>query len=585
MKDQSESTSPLLIRRNFEERHGWRRLAICAFIALFLIFPGHGNTASIVVLLVWLLLGIVFIFRIRYFTVLRSLWAFMNLVDILCITIMWYFVHPNPWLSLALFSGMILIMSGIIPMMSIQVAGLVGAAAIVAFIVLGMILQFQAEIVFVGLAILFGATYGNLVTITNLRDGYKKLINFHRHLQSKRLNIAKESIARADFMANVNHELRTPLNGILGMSNLLMESALDSEQFEYAKTIHSSAELLVSLINDILDLTRIESKTLKYDPKPLYFRKTVENVIDALEAGARDKRIYLTVEYDEDLPALVHGDSARIMQVLFNLIGNAIKFTSNGGVTLLIESVLKDREQALVTIRVKDTGIGIAAESLPFIFERYRQANADIQRRFGGTGLGLAITRELVATMGGSIRVASILGAGTEFVVELPFKVIHRDERQPADGHNQQVLDYEGVHPMPDGELPLILIADDNPTNLQLLSRILQKIECAVISCDNGVMAFGEIRRWHKSGQLCCAILDYQMPGLNGAEVVLNLRDWEKQEGLVQCPVVVLTGHGTQHVQGSFRDEDQIIIMEKPVRIHELKEMLASISPRIASRN
>ena len=549
---------------------------------------------------------------------------YLLLVDILVLVFLWYLAKSDSFSRILLYSLLILCEGLSIPLLSRRLSILSGWLSATGFAIAATYAGLAIEMIIGQSFFLLTVGIGVTWVILQLRAMFQRLVSRHRINLARRLTATRASMERADFLANINHELRTPLNGILGMSNLLLESSLDTEQFEYAKTIRSSAELLVSLINDILDMSRIESKTLRHDPKPFFLRAAVDNVVDALEAGAHDKRIFLTTEYDEHLPTVVLGDQSRLMQIMFNLIGNAIKFTNRGGVSLRIETADKDHDDKVqIRFKVTDTGIGIQKEVIPFIFDRYRQAHKDIQSRFGGNGLGLSITQQLVQHLGGTVSVESIVGEGSSFTVTLPFLLAGFQQEKQSSGpvglnpdQENEVLVKEPVARTswkPQGppnagpekkkisedllasaensgivdasNKPLVLIADDNPTNLQLLSRILQKIDCSVISCDNGIKAFAEIRRWRKDGSLCLAILDYQMPGLNGADVVASLRQWEKDTKQPTCPVMILTGHGLHHIEGSFTDLSQVVIYEKPVRIHELRTIVAKYDPRQNSSN
>ena len=336
--------------------------------------------------------------------------------------------------------------------------------------------------------------------------------------------------AKGQFLANMSHEIRTPMNAIIGMAELTLNTPLTPVQREYVETIQMSGHALLTLINDILDLSKIEAGKIQLYPTDFNLRDHICGTIQALAHQAHSKGLELVCQIEPSLPEAVVGDQDRIRQIVVNLVGNAIKFTAKGEIVAQLEMASRTEDQVYAHLTVIDTGIGIPFEKQKVVFSAFEQADGSTSRHFGGTGLGLAITSQLVELMGGRIWVESRVGEGSKFHVTMPLGIQHEWAAQP----------YLALHERLKG-LP-VLVVDDNATNRRILVELLTQWEMVPSAASGGVEALGLLeKRLQEDSPFSLAILDRMMPEMDGFDLAVRIRE---QPAWSSLKLLMLTSAG-----------------------------------------
>ncbi|MCO7225229.1 ATP-binding protein [Pleionea sp. CnH1-48] len=404
--------------------------------------------------------------------------------------------------------------------------------------------------------------YQSTDEIGQLTQTYNNMIAAHYERQealeqARQLSEAAAQ-AKSDFLATMTHEIRTPLNGVLGANELLMQSSLNKEQQEYVHLIKSSGTLLLAVVNDILDFSKIEAGKLELSKESIELKDILTDVSSIFQFDANHKGLSLFVNLPtESIPPL-WGDGIRIRQIMINLLNNAVKFTDTGHIEVKLVIKEKSATRILIQISVVDTGIGIEADKIDLLFEKFTQADSSTTRKYGGTGLGLSICKELIELMEGEITVSSRPGQGTQFNIDLAFPIVDEKISAPTP-----------AAPLPSTKSLSILIAEDTEVNRIIITKILQTQGHEALCVNNGQEAVEILSRENFD----LIIMDCQMPVMDGFEATRQIRKMNKD-----IPIIALTAGATQETKDRCLASGMDLFLTKPIAPHLLQEALSSFT-------
>lgn len=429
-----------------------------------------------------------------------------------------------------------------------------------------------------------------VVANAKLQQEIADRIRMERDLATARDQALQASRLKSEFLATMSHEIRTPMNGIMGMTELLLETALSDEQIEYASVAYEESKRLLSIINDILDFSKIEAGRLVLEKSEFSLLEIVQSVMKLLSSKAQEKGIVLFSYTAPDLPQTVVGDSVRFRQILMNLVGNALKFTNHGEVLI---KILRCKQSGVhlateyeapvipIQITVRDSGIGMAPETTKRLFEAFIQADSSTTRRYGGTGLGLAITKRLIMLMNGDIQVESEVGSGSTFVVTLPLPIgLHSLEKEKQLSLPQPVVAVDSLlsaqssptpEPPKESQRPVILLVEDHENNQRVAMARLKKLGHQADIARNGTEAVRAVLDHPNHYQL--VLMDWQMPEMDGLEATRRIRVAEQTSGR-HTRIVGMTANAMKGDREKCLAAGMDDYISKPIDVEKLQQVL-----------
>lgn len=407
---------------------------------------------------------------------------------------------------------------------------------------------------------------GNVLGLLGISYDNTDRKNYENILRNSKKIAEEASRAKSEFLANMSHEIRTPMNGILGFIQLLGETKLDEEQQDYVNEVQKSSEILLALLNDILDLSKIEAGKMTMEDTSFNLRYVLEDVGTLASSNASKKGLEINVLCYSDVPENVLGDSNRLKQVLNNFVNNAIKFTHEGEINISAKLLSRDENKVKLEFLIEDTGIGISKENQEKIFESFTQADSSTTRKYGGTGLGLTISKNIIALMNGEIRVESTLGEGSKFIFTAEFGINKNCENTCVDN---KIKSISGLK---------ILLVDDNKTNLKVLSHYLKELNC-ITTCVNNANEALSILKTDKTYSLI--LTDFCMPNMDGIQFANELKTIENFK---EIPVILLSSRAQMSDCKKNTTNSIKGFLAKPIRKKDLIECILLVMGKSSTK-
>ena len=394
----------------------------------------------------------------------------------------------------------------------------------------------------------------------NLRAKANELLqDKNNELQLAKEKAEKASLAKAQFLSTITHELRTPLYAVTGLTHLLLEEDPKPHQKEHLNSLKFSGEYLLSLINNILDLNKLEANKVEVEKTSFNLKKRTNDVLVALKKSADDRKNNLHFEFDESIPEKLMGDPLKLSQILINLIGNSLKFTQNGDVHVRIQKIGETKDRVSLRFEIEDNGVGISKKKQKSIFETFSQASLQINRKFGGTGLGLSIVKNLLELMGSKIQLESQLGKGSKFWFDINFAGIEEIQENKNPQSIIYDVDYVAL------ENKNILVVEDNKINQMITKKILEKNKMKCLVADNGSDAVALV----KENNFDAVLMDIHMPGISGIEATQEIRKFNKELPIIALTAVTIDENLDDFYRAGFNE-----IIPKPFKTEEFFEKI-----------
>tara|TARA_R100000935_G_scaffold58911_1_gene99617 strand:- start:47400 stop:49652 length:2253 start_codon:yes stop_codon:yes gene_type:complete len=378
-------------------------------------------------------------------------------------------------------------------------------------------------------------------------------------MQSAKEKAEKASLAKAQFLSTITHELRTPLYAVTGLTHLLLEEDPKEQQKEHLNSLKFSGEYLLSLINNILDLNKLEANKVEIEKTTFSLKKRINDVLIALKKSADDRKNNLKLEYDESIPGKLMGDPLKLSQVLINLIGNSVKFTQNGEVVIRVSKLDQNSSKVKLHFEVEDNGVGISKKKQKSIFETFSQASLQINRKFGGTGLGLSIVKNLLELMGSKIHLESQLGKGSKFWFNINFNVSEEFQEENTLPNTAFEVDYAAL------VNKQVLVVEDNKINQMITKKILEKNKMLCDVADNGMDAI----KMTQEKNFDVILMDIHMPGISGIEATQKIREFDKDLPIIALTAVTIDENLDDFYRAGFNE-----IIPKPFKTEEFFEKI-----------